>query len=154
GQGRTPHPRWTRVLYRSNGATRGDGERLAHPSRCSVRQRACHTRSAGRHRRPRLIAARRRDRTAADRMASEATRTRGVAASSGGVAPRRLPGRQLTHRTCDRLLALSWDSFFVAQVSASAALTGLVFVALSINLQRIMNFPQLVDRAAEALIVL
>ena len=48
----------------------------------------------------------------------------------------------------------AWDSFFVAQVSASAALTGLVFVALSINLARVMTYPQLVQRAAEALIVL
>jgi hypothetical protein len=48
----------------------------------------------------------------------------------------------------------SWDSFFVAQVGASAALTGLVFVALSINLARIIDYPQLVGRAGEAVILL
>ena len=47
-----------------------------------------------------------------------------------------------------------WTTFFAAQVGASAALTGLVFVALSINLVRIIELPQLVHRAAEALIIL
>jgi modulator of FtsH protease len=47
-----------------------------------------------------------------------------------------------------------WTPFFAAQVGASAALTGLVFVALSINLASIIAAPQLVHRAAEALIVL
>src|SRR5689334_21657203 len=32
-----------------------------------------------------------------------------------------------------------WQSFFVAQVGASAALTGLLFVAVSINLNRILE---------------
>jgi modulator of FtsH protease len=47
-----------------------------------------------------------------------------------------------------------WDSFFVALVGASAALTGLVFVALSINLERIVEYEMLVGRAAEALLLL
>lgn len=47
-----------------------------------------------------------------------------------------------------------WDPFFIAQVGASAALTGLVFVALSINLGRIMKFRQLVERAGEAVVLL
>jgi modulator of FtsH protease len=47
-----------------------------------------------------------------------------------------------------------WDSFFVALVGASAALTGLVFVALSINLERIVAQAVLVGRAAEALLLL
>jgi hypothetical protein len=47
-----------------------------------------------------------------------------------------------------------WDSFFVAQVGASAALAGLLFVAVSINLTRVLQFPQLPDRAAETLIIL
>src|SRR5262245_39241972 len=47
-----------------------------------------------------------------------------------------------------------WDSFFMAQVGASAALTGLVFVALSINLPRILEHTQLVGRAGEAVILL
>jgi hypothetical protein len=48
----------------------------------------------------------------------------------------------------------SWDSFFIAQVGGSAALTGLVFVALSINLARIVEQSPLVGRAAEALVLL
>ncbi len=48
----------------------------------------------------------------------------------------------------------SWDSFFVAQVGASAALTGLVFVALSINLGNIIKERSLVDRAGEAVALL
>ena len=47
-----------------------------------------------------------------------------------------------------------WSDFFVAQVGATAALAGLVVVAISINLQRILSFPQLPGRAAEMLILL
>ena len=47
-----------------------------------------------------------------------------------------------------------WTDFFEAQVAAAAALTGLVFVALSINLERILSYPGLVGRAAEALMLL
>ena len=47
-----------------------------------------------------------------------------------------------------------WESFFVAEVGAAAALTGLLFVAVSINLSRILAFPQLPGRAAETLFVL
>jgi hypothetical protein len=47
-----------------------------------------------------------------------------------------------------------WANFFVAEVGASAALTGLVVVAISINLSRILSFPQLPGRAAEALFML
>ena len=50
--------------------------------------------------------------------------------------------------------AVGWENFFVAQVGASAALTGLLFVAVSINLSRILQFPHLPGRAAETLIVL
>jgi modulator of FtsH protease len=45
-----------------------------------------------------------------------------------------------------------WDSSFVAEVGAPAALAGLLFVAVSINLTRILQFPQLPGRAAETLI--
>jgi hypothetical protein len=48
----------------------------------------------------------------------------------------------------------SWTPFFAAQVGASAALAGLVFVALSINLSRIMEHAELVDRAGEAVVLL
>ena len=44
-----------------------------------------------------------------------------------------------------------WSSFFSAQVSAGAALTGLLFVAMSINLQSILEAVQLMARAAKAL---
>jgi hypothetical protein len=48
----------------------------------------------------------------------------------------------------------AWANFFVAEVGAAAALSGLVIVAISINLQRILSFPQLPGRAAEMLIML
>lgn len=47
-----------------------------------------------------------------------------------------------------------WVDFFVAEVGASAALTGLVVVAISINLSRILSYAHLPGRAAEALIML
>lgn len=47
-----------------------------------------------------------------------------------------------------------WANFFVAEVGAAAALSGLIIVAISINLQRILAFPQLPGRAAEMLIML
>jgi modulator of FtsH protease len=47
-----------------------------------------------------------------------------------------------------------WDNFFVAEAGASAALAGLLFVAVSINLTRILQFPQLPTRAAETLVSL
>jgi len=47
-----------------------------------------------------------------------------------------------------------WNDFFLAQAGAFAALTGLVFVALSINLKEILDQPGLPGRAGEAVIVL
>lgn len=47
-----------------------------------------------------------------------------------------------------------WANFFVAEVGASAALTGLVVVAISINLAKILSYPSLPGRAAEALFAL
>ncbi|HXW67107.1 MAG TPA: hypothetical protein VEL82_04430 [Thermoplasmata archaeon] len=48
----------------------------------------------------------------------------------------------------------AWENFFVAQVGASAALAGLLFVGISINMTRILQFPVLVLRAMQALILL
>jgi hypothetical protein len=45
-----------------------------------------------------------------------------------------------------------WSTFFAAELGAAAALTGLLFVAVSINLTRILEFPHLPARAAEALL--
>lgn len=44
-----------------------------------------------------------------------------------------------------------WKDFLVAEMGAAAALTGLVFVAVSINLSKIMSSPGLPGRAAESL---
>jgi hypothetical protein len=51
-------------------------------------------------------------------------------------------------------VATGWENFFVAEVGAAAALSGLLFVAVSINLNRILSIPHLPERAAETLIVL
>ncbi len=47
-----------------------------------------------------------------------------------------------------------WENFFIAEVGASAALTGLIFVGVSINLARILSFPKLPNRALLALVIL
>jgi len=47
-----------------------------------------------------------------------------------------------------------WANFYIAEVGAAAALSGLIIVAISINLQCILSFPQLPSRAAEMLILL
>ena len=48
----------------------------------------------------------------------------------------------------------TWSTFFATQAGASAALMGLVFVAITINLERIVGSARLVDRAGEAVIQL
>jgi hypothetical protein len=45
----------------------------------------------------------------------------------------------------------TWSNFFSAQTGASATLTGLLFVAVSINLPKIIATPLLPARAAKAL---
>jgi hypothetical protein len=47
-----------------------------------------------------------------------------------------------------------WSNFLVGELGAAAALTGLLFVAVSINLSRILQFSHLPARAAEALLAL
>jgi hypothetical protein len=49
---------------------------------------------------------------------------------------------------------LGWDSFFVAEVGAAAALAGLLFVTISINLTRILAADNLAGRAAETIVLL
>ncbi|HTB06839.1 MAG TPA: hypothetical protein VK806_07805 [Bacteroidia bacterium] len=47
-----------------------------------------------------------------------------------------------------------WNNFFVAVVGAAAALTGLIFVGVSINLTRILSIPSLPNRALISLLLL
>ena len=48
----------------------------------------------------------------------------------------------------------SWANFLAAATGAAATLSGLVFIALSINLARIVATPHLPGRAAETLVLL
>jgi hypothetical protein len=48
-------------------------------------------------------------------------------------------------------LASGWENFFVAEAGAAAPLNGLVFVAVSISLQRILDSQHLRARASETL---
>ena len=47
-----------------------------------------------------------------------------------------------------------WESLFVAEAGASAALAGLLFVAISINRERILQGAGLPGRAGEAMVLL
>jgi hypothetical protein len=49
--------------------------------------------------------------------------------------------------------AEDWANFALAITAATATLAGLLFVAVSINLQRILSFPNLPARAAQTLIL-
>jgi len=46
-----------------------------------------------------------------------------------------------------------WHDLFVATAGSSAALTGLIFVGVSINLSRILSFPNLPGRALLSIIL-
>jgi hypothetical protein len=48
----------------------------------------------------------------------------------------------------------AWGDFFIAQVGASAALAGLIFVAVSLNLTKVLALSHLPTRAFQALMVL
>jgi modulator of FtsH protease len=47
-----------------------------------------------------------------------------------------------------------WHDLFIAVAGAAAALTGLIFVAVSINLKQIIEYPGLPHRAVETLAVM
>jgi hypothetical protein len=49
---------------------------------------------------------------------------------------------------------MTWDTFFSAEVGAAAALAGLIFVGITINLQRILALPIILNRAFQALLIL
>ena len=51
-------------------------------------------------------------------------------------------------------LVEAWANFCVAQIGASAALAGLVFVGASINLAKIIVYPRLVGLILEAILML
>jgi modulator of FtsH protease len=50
--------------------------------------------------------------------------------------------------------ASEWTDFYVAGAGASAALAGLVFVAVSINVDRILQFRGLPERAVATVMLL
>jgi modulator of FtsH protease len=47
-----------------------------------------------------------------------------------------------------------WQGFFAAEAGASAALSGLILVGVSINLNKILSVPRLTNRALQALLLL
>jgi len=52
------------------------------------------------------------------------------------------------------MTAADWETFYDAQLAAAGALLGLVFVGLSLNLEKILSYPWLPNRALLALLVL
>jgi hypothetical protein len=48
----------------------------------------------------------------------------------------------------------NWDDYFMATAGASAALTGLLFVGVSLNLNKVLSIPHLPGRALSSLTLL
>ena len=61
------------------------------------------------------------------------------------------PQPALVLKFLDILSITEWNNYLSAQAGASATLTGLVFVAVSINLSRVLSIPGLTGRAAESM---
>jgi hypothetical protein len=72
-----------------------------------------------------------------------------------GTTSLRLPSSPLRQHEQEKQIG-DWHEFFLAQAGAAGVLTGLVFVGVSINLEKIVSQPDfgLPGRAAEALILL
>ena len=66
------------------------------------------------------------------------------------MPPTVFPGRSMVH--CSMPPLSEWQTLLSVQASASATLTGLVFVAVSINLTKIITIPGLPSRAAESIV--
>jgi hypothetical protein len=49
---------------------------------------------------------------------------------------------------------MAWVDFFVAELGAAAALAGLLFVGISLNMAKILSYPTLPNRALQALALL
>jgi modulator of FtsH protease len=64
------------------------------------------------------------------------------------------PGREVPDSLVASYSPIAWHDFFLGTIGAAAALTGLLFVAISINLEQILKYPQLPGRAAGTLGIL
>ncbi len=66
-----------------------------------------------------------------------------------------LPSPDLRYALFLEALSIAdWNNYLAAETGAAATLTGLVFVAMSINLSRVLATPGLTGRAAESLLQL
>jgi modulator of FtsH protease len=63
-------------------------------------------------------------------------------------------GKSRTVARMGEFSTAGWANFLAAETGAAAALSGLVFVAISINLEKILAVPHLPGRAAETLAML